>query len=139
MFADHKEGRFFHVVHSKHDNKWYVKEGCEGTIISSLSEDEAIKKASELAKAANDEHKHVIIHKVDGAFETYAKFFHVLHSKQDNKWHIKEGNGGTIASYPSKEEAIKKATELAESEKSQRKQLIIHKTNGAFEAIKTFN
>jgi len=139
MFADHREGKFFHVVHSKYDDRWYVKEGCDGTVISYSSEDEAVKKATELAQTQNSQNQHVVIHKVDGAFESYAKLYHVLHSKQDDQWHVKEGNGGTIISCVTKEEAVKKATELAEAEKTQRKQIIIHKTNGAFEAIKTFN
>ncbi len=42
-------------------------------------------------------------------------FFHVLHSKQDDKWHVKEGNGGTISAYPSKDDAIEKSHRIGRS------------------------
>jgi len=63
-------------------------------------------------------------------------FFHVMHSREDGKWHIKPGNEGTIVSYDSKEKAVSKATELAQSARDRQRYVIVHKTNGAFETVK---
>lgn len=137
MAKEEDFSNFFHVLHSKPDGKWYVRER-EGVVFSFNSKEEAVKKATELAESNQEGRKHVVIHKADGAFEMPAKLFHVLHSKHDGKWHIKEGSGGTIDAFASKDEAIAKATKLAVAAADLRKQVIIHKTNGAFEAIKTF-
>ena len=65
-------------------------------------------------------------------------FFHVM--RQNHLWHIKEDNGGSITACPSKEEAIQKATELAlATSKTDRRRLIIHKTNGAHELVRDIN
>ena len=62
-------------------------------------------------------------------------FYHVI--KEDNQWHVKEDNGGTINAYLSKDEAIQKATEIALNSKNNiRRRLIVHKTNGAHELVK---
>ncbi len=67
-------------------------------------------------------------------------FYHVLHSKQDGRWHLKAGNeAGSVASYPSKEAAIEEATRLAQLLKNQKRHVIVHKTNGAFEDVKHFD
>jgi predicted AAA+ superfamily ATPase len=62
-------------------------------------------------------------------------FYHVI--REDNAWHVKEDNGGTINAFISKEEAIQKATEIALNSKNNvRRRLIVHKTNGAHELVK---
>lgn len=64
-------------------------------------------------------------------------FFHVMYSRKDGEWHIKEGDGDTITSFISKDEAINKATELAQNIKDYaHRHIIIHKINGVHEAVK---
>lgn len=64
------------------------------------------------------------------------KFFHVLRSKQDEKWHVKEDNGGTIDAFYQKNDAVAKAMELAEAAKAPSRCVIVHKTNGSFDTVK---
>lgn len=67
-------------------------------------------------------------------------FFHVMYSRKDGAWHIKEGDGDTITSFASKDEAINKATELAQNTKAYtQRHIIIHKTNGVHESVKEVN
>ena len=54
--ATASRGHFFHVTHSKNDNKWHVKEV----------------KGQNYAK--NVERGHVVVHRDDGKFETIESF-----------------------------------------------------------------
>lgn len=68
-----------------------------------------------------------------GSLIAHKTFFHVLHSKLDNKWHIKQDNAeNTIIAYDSKEEAIREAMNIAETTVGIPRQVIVHKANGTF-------
>ncbi|TSJ80762.1 MAG: DUF2188 domain-containing protein [Candidatus Cardinium sp.] len=69
-----RRGHFFHVTHSKSDDKWYVREvkWKDSATLAFNSKDEATKKAEELAKKV--EMGHVVIHDERGKFETVENF-----------------------------------------------------------------
>ncbi len=57
------------------------------------------------------------------------KTFHVLHFTQDKKWYVKEDSEGIVVSYFSKEEALNKAIEMAESVRKIKRRIIVHETD----------
>jgi RNase P/RNase MRP subunit POP5 len=58
-----------------------------------------------------------------------------LYSKQDNTWQVKKDDRGVVTVHNAKEEAIKKAIELAEDLKGQSREVVVHKANGTFGEI----
>ena len=63
-------------------------------------------------------------------------FFHVTHDKTDNQWHVKEVKGSDIITFETKEEAIKKAEEMAK--KVEMGHVVVHNERGKFEVFKNF-
>lgn len=61
-----------------------------------------------------------------------SRFFHVTHSRDDDKWRIKEVHGGEEFIHNTKEEAINKAKELANKTDCH---VVIHRDDGTFEII----
>jgi len=53
-------------------------------------------------------------------------FFHVLYSHQDEKWHVKEDSGESLAIRDCKAEAIQEAMELAEAIRGIEREVVVH-------------
>ncbi len=64
------------------------------------------------------------------------QFFHVTHSKADNQWHVKEVKGDQIDTFNSKEEAVKKAEELAKN--AEMGHVVVHDEKGHFKTFEQF-
>ncbi len=71
--------------------------------------------------------------------ETHGKFYHVIYSKNDKKWHVKEVNSNDVIVYNTKEAAIQKAVELVQDIKGEARHIVIHKEDGTIENIKKFH
>ncbi len=63
-------------------------------------------------------------------------FYHVIHKRSDHKWHVKEVKGPDIGTYDVRDEAIRKASELAQNVVNGH--VVIHRDDGRFEAIQNF-
>ena len=62
------------------------------------------------------------------ATKNYKIFFHILYSKQDDKWYVRIEDSNTMTVHASKTEAIEKAMQLAEALKGQQKEIVVHRT-----------
>ena len=63
-------------------------------------------------------------------------FYHVTHDKSTNKWYVKEVKGDKIEEFDNKDEAIKKAEELAKNEEMGH--VVVHDERGKFETVENF-
>lgn len=71
--------------------------------------------------------------------KTQGKFYHVIYSKADNKWHLKEVNSNDMLIYDTKEAAVDRAIELAQDVKGEARHIVIHKEDGTIENIKKYH
>lgn len=67
------------------------------------------------------------------ATDSRGHFFHVTHSKNDNKWHVKEVKGQNYETFDSKEKAIEQAEKHAKN--VERWHVVVHRDDGKFETI----
>jgi len=68
--------------------------------------------------------------------ERKGHFFHVTHDKNDSQWHVKEVKGTDQYNFPVKEDAIKKAEEMAKE--TEMGHVVIHNERGRFETFGNF-
>jgi len=68
--------------------------------------------------------------------ERKGHFFHVTHDKTSDQWHVKEVKGSDVSTYKSKEEALKKAEEMAK--KVEMGHVVVHNEKGRFETSEYF-
>ena len=69
--------------------------------------------------------------------ERKGHFFHVIHDKTDNQWNVQEVKGTDIIIFKTKEEAIKKAEEIAK--KVEMGHVVVHNEKGIFETFEHFS
>jgi hypothetical protein len=69
--------------------------------------------------------------------ERKGHFFHVIHDKTDNQWNVQEVKGTDIIIFKTKEEAIKKAEEIAK--KVEMGHVVVHNEKGRFETFEHFS
>lgn len=70
--------------------------------------------------------------------EMGGKFFHITHS-DDGKWIVKEVYISDPILHNSKEEALKTATKLAKQENEGPIHVVLHRDDGTFERVESFN
>lgn len=63
-------------------------------------------------------------------------FFHVARNKTDNLWHVKEVKGSEFGTFDNKEEAVKKAEELAKN--TEMGHVVVHDERGHFKTFEHF-
>ena len=63
-------------------------------------------------------------------------FFHVTRNKADSQWHVKEVKGDQIDTFDNKEEAVKKAEELAKN--TEMGHVVVHDERGRFKTFEHF-
>ena len=68
--------------------------------------------------------------------ERKGHFFHVTHDKTDKQGHVKEVKGSNVSTFETKEEAIKKAEEMAK--KIEMGHVVVHNERGKFEVFENF-
>lgn len=69
--------------------------------------------------------------------ERKGHFFHVTHDATDKQWHVKEVKGTDISTFKTKEEAVKKAEEMAK--KVEMGHIVVHNEKGRFETFEHFS